>query len=90
MRSRWVRTKDRRGAVIVLLLSSHVKVGEDEAWAKRCCHCIVVAAGMCRVAGMQTCTAGTHMIPAMACDLCRLPVPVVHPMESATRLAKTW
>ena len=43
VRSGWVRTRDGRGAVIASSLSlsssSHVRVGEDEAWARRrrCC-----------------------------------------------------
>ena len=69
MRSGWVRTKDRRG-VVVTSSSSHVKVGEDEAWAKRHRRCVVVVAGACGgregVAGMQTRTAGTRaVLPAM-------------------------
>ena len=43
VRSGWVRTRDGRGTVIALSLSlsllSHVRVGEDEAWARRRCCC---------------------------------------------------
>ena len=45
VRSGWVRTRDGRGAVIALSLSlslsSHVRVDEDEAWARRRCCCRV-------------------------------------------------
>ena len=42
----WVRTRDWRDAVVRVAssLSSHVRVGEDEAWARRCCHCVVIIA----------------------------------------------
>ena len=44
VRSGWVRMRDGRGAVVVLLLLSlllHVRVGEDEAWARHHCCCRV-------------------------------------------------
>ena len=33
----WVKTRDGQGGVV--MLSSHMRMGKDEAWASSSCHC---------------------------------------------------
>ena len=70
-----MRMRDGQGAVIAssLLLSSHVRVGEDEAWARHHHHCVWREG----VAGMQTHAAGTGMSVGQQDHTCTCVIPVM-------------